>query len=103
MFDAEIYRDKTEVEAWKQRCPILTLTQRLVAQGLLNDTSYRILRTVAIYSHEDRFSLHRFKADEAFLIGPHQGGEPVRPVLDGLHGVIADAARRAGAPGPPSR
>ena len=28
------------------------------------------LRTVAIYSYEDRFSLHRFKADEAFLIGP---------------------------------
>ena len=28
------------------------------------------LRTVAVYSHEDRFSLHRFKADEAFLIGP---------------------------------
>src|SRR4051812_36087667 len=28
------------------------------------------MRTVAIYSQEDRFSLHRFKADEAFLIGP---------------------------------
>ena len=28
------------------------------------------LRTVAVYSYEDRFSLHRFKADEAFLIGP---------------------------------
>ena len=23
------------------------------------------LKTVAVYSHEDRFSLHRFKADEA--------------------------------------
>ncbi|MBW7941122.1 MAG: hypothetical protein H3C64_01720, partial [Candidatus Kuenenia stuttgartiensis] len=23
------------------------------------------IRTVAIYSHEDRFALHRFKADEA--------------------------------------
>ena len=23
------------------------------------------MRTVAIYAHEDRFSLHRFKADEA--------------------------------------
>lgn len=32
-----------------------------------------------------------------------QGGEPVRPVLDRLHGVIADAARRTGAPYPPSR
>ena len=37
MFDAELYRDKAEVEAWKQRCPILTLTQRLAEQGLLND------------------------------------------------------------------
>jgi pyruvate dehydrogenase E1 component alpha subunit/2-oxoisovalerate dehydrogenase E1 component len=37
MFDAELYRDKAEVEAWKQRCPILTLTQRLAAQGFLND------------------------------------------------------------------
>ncbi len=40
------------------------------------------LRTVAVYSHEDRFSLHRFKADEAFLIGPEGGGEPVRAYLD---------------------
>jgi pyruvate carboxylase len=40
------------------------------------------LRTVAVYSHEDRFSLHRFKADEAFLIGPPAGGEPVRSYLD---------------------
>src|SRR3954463_13579238 len=35
------------------------------------------LGTVAVYTHEDRFSLHRFKADESYLIGPPQGGEPV--------------------------
>jgi pyruvate carboxylase len=40
------------------------------------------LQTVAVYSHEDRFSLHRFKADEAFLIGPEGGGQPVRAYLD---------------------
>src|SRR6266851_1241941 len=40
------------------------------------------LRTVAVYSYEDRFSLHRFKADEAFLIGPPTGGEPVRSYLN---------------------
>jgi pyruvate carboxylase len=40
------------------------------------------LRTVAVYSHEDRFSLHRFKADEAFQIGPATGGEPVRSYLN---------------------
>ena len=48
------------------------------------------LRTVAIYSHEDRFSLHRFKADEAFLIGPLQGGEPVRSYLN-IDAIIAIA------------
>ena len=50
------------------------------------------LRTVAVYSYEDRFSLHRFKADEAFLIGPAQGGEPVRSYLDIAH-LIAVARR----------
>src|SRR4029434_996265 len=40
------------------------------------------LRTVAVYSYEDRFSLHRFKSDESFLIGPAQGGEPVRSYLN---------------------
>ena len=40
------------------------------------------LRTVAVYSYEDRFSLHRYKADEAFLIGPAEGGRPVKAYLD---------------------
>src|SRR3954447_3746266 len=48
------------------------------------------LRTVAVYSHEDRFSLHRFKADEAFLIGPPRGGEPVRSYLN-IDALIAVA------------
>jgi pyruvate carboxylase len=48
------------------------------------------LQTVAIYSHEDRFSLHRFKADEAFLIGPPLGGEPVRSYLN-IDAIIAVA------------
>jgi pyruvate carboxylase len=50
------------------------------------------LRTVAIYSYEDRFSLHRFKADEAFLIGPVKGGEPVRSYLN-VPGVVEIASR----------
>jgi len=48
------------------------------------------LRTVAVYSYEDRFSLHRFKADEAFLIGPPEGGEPVRSYLN-IESLIAVA------------
>jgi len=44
------------------------------------------VRTVAIYSHEDRFALHRFKADEAYLVGKQ--GEPIRAYLD-IPGIIA--------------
>ncbi|MDZ4817905.1 MAG: pyruvate carboxylase [Planctomycetota bacterium] len=43
------------------------------------------IRTVAIYSHEDRYALHRFKADEAYLIG--KVGEPIRSYLD-IPGII---------------
>ena len=38
------------------------------------------LRTVAVYSHEDRFSLHRTKADEAYQVGVGKG--PVEAYLD---------------------
>ncbi len=44
------------------------------------------IRTVAIYSHEDRFALHRFKADEAYPIG--KPGEPIRSYLD-IAGIVA--------------
>jgi pyruvate carboxylase len=37
------------------------------------------IRTVAIYSHEDRFALHRLKADEAYQVG--KAGEPIRSYL----------------------
>ncbi|HEX4143937.1 MAG TPA: pyruvate carboxylase [Pirellulales bacterium] len=38
------------------------------------------IRTVAIYSYEDRYALHRFKADEAYVVG--QPGEPIRAYLN---------------------
>ena len=43
------------------------------------------IRTVAMYSHEDRFALHRFKADEAYRVG--KTGEPIRAYLD-IGGII---------------
>src|SRR5207249_1576297 len=48
------------------------------------------IRTVAIYSHEDRFALHRFKADEAYRVG--KVGEPIRAYLDipGISSVATD-------------
>ncbi len=38
MFDPELYRSKQEVEGWKQRCPILSLTQRLKERGWIDDS-----------------------------------------------------------------
>ena len=46
------------------------------------------IRTVAIYSYEDRFSLHRFKADESYLVGEGKG--PVQAYLD-IPSIIAVA------------
>ena len=49
------------------------------------------LRTVAIYSQEDRLALHRFKADEAYLIGLGKG--PVEAYLD-IPGIVALAKEK---------
>jgi pyruvate carboxylase len=38
------------------------------------------IRTVAIYATEDRFALHRFKADESYLVG--EGQKPIGAYLD---------------------
>src|SRR5579862_3726269 len=46
------------------------------------------VRTVAIYAHEDRFALHRFKADEAYEVG--KPGQPLQAYL-GIDGIIAVA------------
>ncbi|MEK7289995.1 MAG: biotin carboxylase N-terminal domain-containing protein, partial [Planctomycetota bacterium] len=43
------------------------------------------IHTVAIYSHEDRFALHRFKAEESYQIG--KSGEPVKAYLD-IEGIV---------------
>jgi pyruvate carboxylase len=48
------------------------------------------IKTVAVYAWEDRFSLHRFKADESYQIG--QGKGPVAAYLD-IQGIV-DLAKR---------
>ena len=49
------------------------------------------LRTVAIYSQEDRLALHRFKADEAYQVGAGKG--PVEAYLD-VAGIVALAKEK---------
>ncbi|MEN2766575.1 pyruvate carboxylase [Ornithinibacillus xuwenensis] len=50
------------------------------------------LRTVAIYSKEDLGSYHRYKADEAYLVG--EGKKPIDAYLD-IEGII-EIAKRVG-------
>lgn len=38
------------------------------------------IKTVGIYTYEDRYSLHRYKADECYQIG--EDNEPLKPYLD---------------------
>ncbi len=38
------------------------------------------IKTVAIYTYEDRYSLHRYKADESYQIGKET--DPLKPYLD---------------------
>ena len=49
------------------------------------------LRTVGIYSQEDRLALHRFKADEAYQVGVGKG--PVEAYLD-IAGLVALAKEK---------
>ena len=49
------------------------------------------ISTVAIYSKEDRFALHRFKTDESYLVGEDKG--PIQAYLDILS--IINIAKKA--------
>ncbi|MEM0898041.1 MAG: pyruvate carboxylase [Verrucomicrobiota bacterium] len=49
------------------------------------------IRTVAIYTQEDRFSMHRFKADEAYQLDPAKG--PVGAYLD-IEGIVTLAKEK---------
>jgi pyruvate dehydrogenase E1 component alpha subunit len=43
MFDPELYRDKAEVERWKERDPIEALAARLAREGALDDAAREVL------------------------------------------------------------
>jgi pyruvate carboxylase len=70
---------------------LLALNRGEIAIRILRAANELSLRTVAVYSQEDRLSLHRFKADEAYLIGKGKG--PVQAYLD-VDGVVALAAEK---------
>ncbi len=59
---------------------ILVANRGEIAIRALRAASELGIRTVAVYTYEDRYSLHRYKADEAYQIGPDD--EPLKPYLD---------------------
>jgi len=71
---------------------LLVANRGEIAIRVFRSASELGIRTVAIYSHEDRFGMHRLKADEAYQIG--HAGEPIRSYLN--IGAIVGLAREKG-------
>lgn len=59
---------------------ILVANRGEIAIRVLRAASELKIRTVAMYTFEDRYSLHRYKADEAYQIGKET--DPLKPYLD---------------------
>jgi pyruvate dehydrogenase E1 component alpha subunit len=45
MFDPDLYRDKTEVEKWKERCPIKRFREWLLTTGTLHESEIAAIET----------------------------------------------------------
>ena len=48
MYDAELYRDKQEVERWKKHGPIHTFTDRLKAAGMMSEADFEAIDRAAL-------------------------------------------------------
>lgn len=59
---------------------LLVANRGEIAVRILRAATELNIRTVAMYTHEDRFALYRFKADEAYKIG--EPGKPISSYLD---------------------
>jgi len=70
---------------------LLALNRGEIAIRIMRAASELQFRTVAVYSKEDRLSLHRFKADEAYQVG--EGLGPVQAYLD-AEGIVALAKEK---------
>ena len=72
---------------------LLVANRSEIAIRVMRTASELGIRTVALYSEEDRFALHRFKADAAFEVG--KGCKPIAAYLDIAE--VMRVAREAGA------
>ncbi|WP_271423663.1 pyruvate carboxylase [Aequorivita sinensis] len=60
---------------------VLVANRGEIAIRVLRACSEINLQTVSIYTFEDRYSQHRYKADESYQIG--ENDQPLKPYLDG--------------------
>src|SRR5476649_1499738 len=70
---------------------LLVANRSEIAIRVLRAANELGLRTVAIYAQEDRFSIHRFKADESYVVGQDKG--PVGAYLD-IEGIVSLALEK---------
>jgi len=82
MFDAELYRDKQEVDEWKTRGPIHTFSARLKAQGLLTEEEFLAIDAQA-----------QAEVDEAVAFAEAGTWEPVDELLRDVHTPAGEEVR----------
>ncbi|MEA3302551.1 MAG: pyruvate carboxylase [Pseudomonadota bacterium] len=70
---------------------LLVANRGEIAIRILRAASELNIGTVSVFTHEDRFSPHRYKADEAYQIGADD--EPLKPYLD-IEAIIEVAKLR---------
>jgi len=80
--------DKNPIRPFKK---LLAANRSEIAIRIFRAGTELNLRTVAIYAQADRFCLHRFKADEAYLVGEDKG--PVAAYLD-IESIVAVAKEK---------
>ena len=78
---------------------ILVANRGEIAIRVMRAASELGLRTVAIYSQEDRFSLHRTKSDEAYLVGRDKGPVEAYLSIDDILRIAREARVDAIHPG----
>ena len=59
---------------------LLVANRGEIAIRVLRAAAELNIKTIAVYTYEDRYSLHRYKADEAYQVG--RNDDPLKPYLD---------------------
>ena len=84
-------KTKSKVSASRTPFKLLAANRSEIAIRIFRAATEMDLQTVAIYAQEDRLAVHRFKADEAYMVGVGKG--PVGAYLD-IEGIVGMAAER---------